>query len=103
MYSCAKYNKRYSVILAECVKSYLVLQRHDRVVLGCVDVQNVEAILPTQVVGDVSEGRAGCFGHSVVDDDRVVVFYYRRNFPPTPVFAVTLLYFGHLVSGYGAF
>lgn len=60
-----------------CVKSFdcfsdLVLYGHDRVVLGGVDVQDVVAVLPTQVVGDVCEGRAGRLGHSVVDDDDIV-------------------------------
>lgn len=36
-------------------------------------MQDVVAILPTQVVGDVGEGRAGRLGHAVVDDDHVVL------------------------------
>lgn len=35
-------------------------------------MQDVVVVLPTQVVGDVCEGRAGRLGHSVVDDDDIV-------------------------------
>jgi len=84
-------------------RPHLVLQRHDGIVFGRIDVQHVEAVLPAEVVGDVGEGRAGRLGHSVVDDDRVFALGRRRQFPPGGVFAVTLLHFGHLVSGDSAF
>lgn len=54
-------------------RSDLVLYGHDRVVLGRVDVQDVEVILPAQVVGDVGERGAGRLGHAVVDYDHVVL------------------------------
>lgn len=82
--------------------SHLVLQRHDGIVFGRIDVQDVEAILPTQVVGDVGERRAGRLGDSVVDDDHVVFVCRWRRFP-TCIFIVALLYFSDLVSGNGAF
>lgn len=65
-------------------------------------MQDVEAVLPTQVVGDVSEGRAGRFGHSVVDDDHVV-FVWQRGQLTAGVLTVALLHFSHLVSGDGSF
>lgn len=83
-------------------RSHLVLERHDRVVFGGVDVQDMEAVLPTQVVGDVSEGCAGRLGHSVVDDDHVIPACWGWKLPPG-VFIVALLYLGHLVSGNGSF
>lgn len=64
----------------------------------------MEAVLPTQVVGDVGEGRARRLGHSVVDDDHVV-FVCRRwrvpaaGVPAAGVLAVALLDLGQLVSG----
>lgn len=66
--------------------SDLVLYGHDRVVLGGVDVQDVVVVLPTQVVGDVCEGRAGRLGHSVVDDDHIVfvVGFGRERRVPLP-------------------
>ena len=85
-----------------CRISHLVLYGHDGVVLGGVDVQHVEAVLPTQVVGDVGEGGAGRLGHSVVDDDHVVFFCQWGGFPPQ-VFTVSLLHFCQLVSGNGPF
>lgn len=45
---------------------------HDRVVLGGVDVQDVVVVLPTQVIGNVGEGSAGCLGYTIIDDDDVV-------------------------------
>lgn len=60
----------------------------------------MEAVLPTQVVGDVGEGRARRLGHSVVDDDHVVfVHRWRRRVPAADVLTVTLLHLGQLVSG----
>lgn len=86
------------------LQSDLVLQGQDRVVLGGVDVQHVEAILAAQVVGDVCEGRAGCLGHAVVDDDHVVVICHRRRLllqrlPTSGVLAVTLLHLRQLMTG----
>lgn len=80
-------------------ESDLVLQGQDRVVFGRVDVQHVEAVLPTQVVGDVGEGRARRLGHSVVDDDHVVFVCRRRRVPAAGVLTVALLDLGQLVSG----
>lgn len=87
--------------------SDLVLYGHDRVVLGGVDVQDVVVVLPTQVVGDVCEGRAGRLGHSVVDDDDVVFAVgpgHERRVPlPQAVLCVPLLDLSHLMPGDGAF
>ena len=46
-------------LLPSLAPSHLVLQGHDGVVLGGVDVQHVEVVLGAQVVGDVGEGGAG--------------------------------------------
>lgn len=62
-------------------------------------MQHVEAVLPTQVVGDVGEGRARRLGHSVVDDDHVVFVRRRRRVPAADVLTVPLLDLGQLVSG----
>lgn len=71
-------------------------------------MQDVVAVLPTQVVGDVCEGRAGRLGHSVVDDDDVVfavgVGHARGGVPlPQAVLRVPLLDLSHLVPGDGSF
>lgn len=65
-------------------------------------MQDVEAVFPTQVVGDVGEGGAGRLRDSVVDDDHVVFVCQRGQFTAR-VLAVTLLHFSQLVSGDGAF
>lgn len=87
--------------------SDLVLYRHDWVVLGGVDVQDVVMVLPAQVVGDVGEGGAGRLGHAVVDDDHVVFALgqrRRRRVPfPQAVLRVPLLDLSYLVSGDGPF
>lgn len=84
----------------------LVLEGHDRVVLGGVDVQDVVVVLPAQVVGDVGEGSAGCLGHPVVDDDHVILAVGQRcGWVPLPqaVLRVPLLDLSYLVSGDGSF
>lgn len=86
--------------------SDLVLQGHDWVVLGGVDVQDVVVVLPTQVVGDVGEGGAGRLGNAVVDDDHVVfAIRWRRARVPVPqaVLRVPLLDLSHLMSGNRSF
>ncbi len=87
--------------------SDLVLDGHDRVVLGGVDVQDVVVVLPAQVVGDVGEGGAGRLGHAVVDDDDVVFAVGQRRGRRVPfpqaVLRVPLLDLSHLVSGDGSF
>lgn len=51
----------------------LVLQGHDWIVLGGINMQNVVAVLSTEVVGNVCEGRAASFRHTVVDDKQIIV------------------------------
>jgi len=84
---------------------HLVLQGQDRVVLGGVDVQDVEAVLATEVVGDVGEGGAGRLGHPVVDDHHVVGRAQRwgplTTTPNTTTTTLTLLHLRHLVPGDG--
>lgn len=89
-------------------RSDLVLYGHDRVVLGRVDVQDVEVILPAQVVGDVGERGAGRLGHAVVDYDHVVLavswLRWGQGVPlPQTVLRVPLLDLSYLVSGDGSF
>lgn len=70
-------------------------------------MQDVVVVLPTQVVGDVCEGRAGRLGHSVVYDDDVVFavrFEHDRRVPlPEAVLRVPLLDLSYLMSGDGSF
>lgn len=87
-------------------RSHLVLYGHDRVVLGSVDVQDVIVVLPTQVVGDVGEGGAGRLGHTVVDNDHIVVVVGQRRSRRVPfpqaVLRVSLLDLSYLMSGNGS-
>lgn len=86
--------------------SDLVLQGHDRVVLGGVDVQDVVVVLSAQVVGDVGEGGAGRLGHAVVDDDHVILAAGQRcrRVPlPQAVLRVPLLDLSYLMAGDGSF
>lgn len=90
---------------SEVCGSDLVLDGHDWVVFGGVDVQDMVAVLPAQVVGDVGEGGAGCLGHAVVDDHQVVLAVRqcrRRVSLPQAVLRVALLDLSHLVSGDGS-
>lgn len=84
----------------------LVLDGHDRVVLGCVDVQHVVAVLAAQVVGDIGEGGAGRLGHAVVDDDHVVLavgWQQGQRVPlPEAILRVPLLDLSNLVPGDGS-
>lgn len=84
----------------------LVLDGHDWVVLCGVDVQDVVAVLAAQVVGDIGEGSAGCLGHTVVDDDHVVLavgWQQRQRVPlPEAVLRVPLLDLSNLVPGDGS-
>lgn len=57
----------------------LILQGHDWIVLGGVDMQNVVAVLGTKVVGDICEGRAASFGYAVVDDEQIITLCMRRG------------------------
>lgn len=70
-------------------------------------MQDVVAVLPTQVVGDVREGRAGRLGHSVVDDDDIVLAVGpgrgQRVPLPQAVLRVPLFDLPHLVPGNGSF
>lgn len=54
------------------VRPNLILQGHDWIVLGGIDMQNMVAVLGTKVVGDVCEGRAASFGYTVVDDEQII-------------------------------
>lgn len=84
----------------------LVLDGHDRVVLCGVDVQDMVAVLSTQVVGDIGEGGAGRLGHAVVDNHNVVLavgWQQRQRVPlPEAVLRVPLLDLSNLVPGDGA-
>lgn len=84
----------------------LVLDGHDRVVLGRVDVQHVVAVLATQVIGDIGEGSAGRLGHAVVDNDHVVFAVGwqqgQRVSLPEAILRVPLLNLSNLVPGDGS-
>lgn len=93
--------------LSVSLQSNLVLNGHDRVVLGGVDVQDVVVVLPTQVIGNVGEGGAGCLGHAVVNDDHVIFAVGQQGcsrvpFPQT-VLCVPLFDLSYLVSGDSSF
>lgn len=81
--------------------SYLVLQGHDRIVFGGVDVENMEAVLSAQVICDVGEGSAGSLRNTVVDDDQILNLRQRWRIPQA-VPRLSLLHLSHLVSGHGA-
>ena len=79
------------------------MQGQDGVVLGGVDVQNVEAVPPTEVVGDVGEGRASCLGHAVVDHHRVIGRAQRRgHLTPGLATPLLLLRLRPLAPGHGS-
>lgn len=81
-------------------KTDLILKRHDGIVFAGVDVQHMVVIFVAQVVGDVGEGGAGCFGHSVVDDHRVVLLKLHLLNPHLTVPSLDL---SHLMPGNGLF
>lgn len=80
---------------------YLVLQRHDRIILGGVDVENMEAVLSAQVICNVGEGGAGSLGHTVIDDNQILNLRQCRRVPQAVPY-LSLLHLSHLVSGHGA-
>lgn len=84
-----------------CVLSHLVLQGHDGVVLAGVDVQDVVVVPAAQVVGEVGEGGAGCFGHSVVDDHEVILDVLTRV--PHSLLSATFLDVTHFQPCDGTF
>lgn len=48
-------------------------------------MQDVVVVLPTQVVSDICERRAGCLGHAVVDDYDIVFAVGFRHDRRTPL------------------
>lgn len=88
-------------------RTNLVLYGHDWVVLGGVDVQDMVVVLPTQVIGNVGEGGAGCLGHAVVNDDHIIFtvgWRWGGRVPfPQAVLCVPLLDLSHLVPGDSSF
>lgn len=62
----------------------------------------MEMILSTKVISDVSERRAACLGHSVVDDDHVIFVSQHSIISPTS-FTLALLQISNLMYGNGTF
>lgn len=42
-------------------------------IFGGVDMNNIEAVDLTKVIGDPSKGGASRFGYTVVDDDHIII------------------------------
>lgn len=85
-----------------CLRGFnLILQGHDRIILGGIDMQNMVAVLGTKVVGDVCEGRAAGFGHTVVDNEQIITLCEHRGFTNC-VMVLPLLHLTQLHPGHSA-
>lgn len=42
-------------------------------IFGGVDMNNIEVVDLTKVIGNPSKGGASCFGYPVVDDDHIII------------------------------
>lgn len=76
--------------------AYLILQRHNRVIFGCIDMQNMVFVLRTEIIGNVCEGCAGSLGYSVVNNHHII-FFIQCHILSGTISCMTLLYFSDFV------
>lgn len=76
--------------------TYLILQRHNRIIFGCVDMQNMVFVPCTKIIGNICKGRACSFRYSIINYHHIIIIIQSCIWPRS-IYRMTLLNFSNFV------